>query len=169
MNCRTPGFPVFQYHLDFDRRMLEPTKKKKKIPHVKGQGRSHKEMLGGAQSRWSQIPYLPDGQHTNWRVIMPEKFSHFYEALGPTSDFPTWGSDKGIRNPQGIWLWRSVGFDYKTSTGLGETETLGGHKQILACTRTQGKGAVASKRLSQSLEFWGSPVAACVGRGLPCA
>ena len=40
-----------------------------------------------------------------------------------TSGFPAWGSDKGTRNPQGIWPQRPVGFDYRTSTGLGETWT----------------------------------------------
>jgi len=38
-----------------------------------------------------------------------------------------------------------VGFDYRTSTGLGEIETefLGGtNKQNLVCTKTQGKAAV---------------------------
>ena len=44
-------------------------------------------------------------------------------------------------NPQGIWLWRSGEFDYRTSTGLTK-QTLGGHKQNLVHTRTQEKGAV---------------------------
>ena len=48
--------------------------------------------------------------------------------LGPTTDFPTWGSGKGTENPQGIWLWRPVGFDYRTYTGLG-IETFGGQKE----------------------------------------
>ena len=39
-------------------------------------------------------------------------------------------------------LWSTVGLDYRTPTGLGETETLGGHKQNLVHTRNQGKGAV---------------------------
>ena len=34
-----------------------------------------------------------------------------------------------------------MGFDYRTSTGLGK-QTLGGHKQNLVHTRTQKKGAV---------------------------
>ena len=36
------------------------------------------------------------------------------------TDFPTWGSGKGTENPQGIWLWRPVEFDFRTSTGLGK-------------------------------------------------
>ena len=30
--------------------------------------------------------------------------------------FPAWGSDKGTGSPQGIWPWRPVGFDYRTSS-----------------------------------------------------
>ena len=55
------------------------------------------------------------------------------KVLGPTTDFPTWGSGKGTENPQGIW--RPVGFDYKTYTGLGK-QTLGGYKQNFVHTRT---------------------------------
>ena len=59
-------------------------------------------------------------------------------------------SSKGTGNPQGIWLWRSEGFDYRASTGLEETETLGGHKQNLVCPRTQGEGAVAPPETEQT-------------------
>ena len=57
---------------------------------------------------------------TNWRAIIPKKRSHCAKVLGPTADFPTWRSGKGIENVQGIWLWRPIGFDYRTSTGLGK-------------------------------------------------
>ena len=39
------------------------------------------------------------------------------------SGFPTWGSGNGRRNSQSITLQRLVGFDCRTLTGLGETET----------------------------------------------
>ena len=45
------------------------------------------------------------------------------KVLSPTSGFPTWGSSNRRRNSQRIRLWRLVGFDCRTSTGLGETET----------------------------------------------
>ena len=64
------------------------------------------------------------------------------KVLGPATNFPTWGSGKGIEKPQGIWLWRPVGFDYRTSTGLG-TQTPGGHKWNLLHTRSQEKGAAS--------------------------
>ena len=73
---------------------------------------------------------------------------------GPTTDSPTYGSGKGTEYPQGIWLWRPVGFDYRASIGLGK-QTLGGHKQNLVHTRTQEKGAVTHKRLSQTC-LWAS-------------
>jgi len=79
-------------------------------------------------------------QPTNWRTIISKKFLYCCKVLGPTTDSPSWGSGKGTKNPQGLWLWRLVGFDYRTSTGLGK-EPLGGHKQNLVCTRTQEKGA----------------------------
>ena len=63
------------------------------------------------------------------------------KVLGLTSDFPTWGSGKDNEDPQGIWLWGSVGFDYRISTGLGK-QTLWGEKENLVCTRTQEKGEV---------------------------
>jgi len=60
------------------------------------------------------------------------------KVLGPTTDFPTWGSGKGTENPQGIRHWRPVGFDYRTSIGLGK-ETLRGHKQNLVVHQEPGK------------------------------
>ena len=72
------------------------------------------------------------------------------KLLGPTTNFPTWGSGKGTENPQEIRLWRPVGFDYRTSIGLGK-QTLGGHKQNLVCTRTQEKGAVTPQETDPNL------------------
>ena len=43
-----------------------------------------------------------------------------------------------------------MGFDYRTSTGLGE-QTLGGHKQNLVRTRTQEKGAVTPQETDPDL------------------
>ena len=72
------------------------------------------------------------------------------KVLGPTADFPTWGSGKGTENAQGIWLWRPGGFNYRTSTGL-ERQTLGGHKQNLVRTRSQEKGAVSPQETELDL------------------
>ena len=67
------------------------------------------------------------------------------KVLEPKTEFPTWGSGKGTEKSQGISLWRPVGFDYRTSTGLGK-QTLGGHKENLVHTRTQEKTTVSPKR-----------------------
>jgi len=95
---------------------------------------------------WCVSPTIepPSRQLTNWRTIkqLYQRSSHtVVKVLGPTTDFPTWESSKETENPQGMWFWRPVGFDYRTYTGLGK-QTLGGHKQNLVCTRTQEKGAV---------------------------
>ena len=61
-------------------------------------------------------------------------------------------------------------FDYKASTGLGEIDsTLGGHKQNLVCTRTQGKGAVTSQESEPDLlaSVGGSLSEAWVSSGSP--
>ena len=61
-----------------------------------------------------------------------------------------------------------MGFDYKTSTGLGK-ETRGGHKQNLVQTRTQEKGAVTTQETEPDLpvSIPGSPAEAQVNSGLP--
>ena len=79
----------------------------------------------------SRQPAAEQLYQTNFRTVK--------KILRPIIGFPTWGSGKGTENPQGIW--RPVGFDYKTYTGLGN-QTLRGHKQNLVPIRTQEKGAV---------------------------
>ena len=71
--------------------------------------------------------------------------------MNPTSGFPAWGSDKGTGNPQGIWSWRPVGFDCKTSTGLGVTETpvLEDTNKILSAPRLRGKEQWLHRRLNK--------------------
>ena len=73
------------------------------------------------------------------------------KVLGPTTGLPTWGSGKGTENPQGIRLWRPVGFDYRIFRGL-EKQTLGGNKQSLVHTRSQKKGAETELDLPVSLQ-----------------
>ena len=72
------------------------------------------------------------------------------KVLGSTTDFPMWGSCKGTENPQGIRLWKPVGFDDRTSTPLGK-QTLGRHKQNPVLTRTQEKGAVTPQETEPDL------------------
>ena len=42
-----------------------------------------------------------------------------------------------------------MGFDYRTSTGLGRQTIIGGHKQSLVCTRTQRQEQWPHKRLAR--------------------
>ena len=99
---------------------------------------------------WHVSPTIepPSRQLINWRELYQGISYTVTRVLGPTTVFPVWGSGKGTENPQGIWHWRQVGFDYRTSTGL-EKQILGVHKQSLVCNMTQGK-EVTPQRLSQT-------------------
>ena len=63
-----------------------------------------------------------------------------------------------------------MGFDYRTSIGLGETKTaLGGHKQNLVHAKTQREGAVTPQETEPDLPagVGGSPVEAWAGSDSP--
>ena len=89
------------------------------------------------------------------------------KVLGLTSDFPTCRFGKGSGNPLGIWLWRTVGFDYKTSTGLGKQRLLEGTNKPCA-QKDPGKGAAIPQETEPDLpvSVWGSPAEAWVSSGL---
>ena len=90
------------------------------------------------------------GQPTNCRTIIPKKFSYCYEGCRYHIRLPNLGIKwRGWEPLENLTLKIRI-FDCGTSTGLGETETLGGHKQNLVCTGTQGKGQWPHKRLSQT-------------------
>ena len=77
-------------------------------------------------------------------------------------------SSKGTGNPQGIWLWRSSELDYRTSTGLGKTKTLGGHRQSL-CTQDPEERSSGPTRdwADLPVSVWGSPAEVWVHCGPP--
>ena len=74
---------------------------------------------------WRRSPLAPP--YSPW-ADDPQTAEQLYQrssctvkkVLGFTTDFPPWGSGEGTENPQGIWLLKPVGFDYRTSTGLGK-------------------------------------------------
>ena len=67
------------------------------------------------------------------------------------SDWTDWTESYGAdKSPQGIWLWRPVGFDYRTSMGLGK-QTFGGHRVILVHTRSQEEGPVSPQETESDL------------------
>ena len=73
------------------------------------------------------------------------------KVLNPTLGFPDWRSDKGTKNPHGIWPWGPVGFDYRPSRGLRETDSgLGGHKQNLCPPWPRGEEQWPHWRLNQN-------------------
>ena len=74
------------------------------------------------------------------------------KVLSPTSGFPTWGSGNRRRNPQRIRLWRLAGFDSRTSTGLGETETplMEGIHKVVYAPGCMGKEQWPHRRLNQT-------------------
>ena len=80
-----------------------------------------------------------------------QRHSHTVKkVLGPTTDFPAWGSGEGTEKSQGIWFWRPVGFDYRTYIGLGK-QMLWGHKQNFVSTRSQEKREVTPQKTGPDL------------------
>ena len=129
--------------------MLEPTKK---ISHIQRQRRSYSDMVGEVQSLQNQIQYLQGGWPSNWRTMIPKKFSHRCKGSEPHVRLPNLGSDKGMRNPLGIWPWRPERFDFRISGGLGGTETplLEGSNKTLCTPRLRGKEQWLHRRWNQS-------------------
>ena len=74
------------------------------------------------------------------------------KILSPMSGFPTWGSGNRRRNSQRIRLWRLVGFDCRTLTGLGEKETplLEGTHKVVCPSGPRGKEQWPHRRLNQN-------------------
>ena len=86
------------------------------------------------------------------------------KVLSPKSGFPAWGYNRGTGNPHGIWPGRPVGLDYRTSTGLGETEI-----PVLEGNKTQRKGAATPQETEPKppAGAGGSPVEEGVSGGSP--
>ena len=89
------------------------------------------------------------------------------KKISPPGDTDRASSGKGTENPRGIWLWRPVGFDYRTYTGLGK-QMFGRHEQNLVCPRTQEKGAMTPKEKEPDLpvSVQETPAQARVNSGL---
>lgn len=96
-------------------------------------------------------PYLLDGCLTNWKTIIPQKFSHRSERMSPMSGFPALRSGNRKRNPQRICLWRPVWFDHRNSTSLEETETplLEGAHRVFCTPGPRGE------KSSDPVGYWG--------------
>ena len=93
------------------------------------------------KSSWKRSPLAPPGSQQaddsqTGEQLYQRRSCTAGKVLGPTTDFPTWGSGKETGNPQCIWLWRSAGFDYHSyhlgnPKGFGKLEE--GHVYICIC------------------------------------
>ena len=126
-------------------------------------------MVGRAQLLQNRIPYLPGGQPTNWKIIIPEKFSLRIESPEPLTRLPSLGVWQREEEPpenlalkgHGVWLQEFH------STGGNRSSTLGGHTQGPRHTRTHRKKQWHHTTLGQTyllvleglLLRWGAAVA----------
>ena len=102
------------------------------------------------QSR-NQIPYPPGGRPTNWRTVVPKKLSHCCEGSRSHIRLLSLGIWQRDWRSQGIRLWSSGGFDYRTSVELGETKMplLEDINKTLYAPGPRGKEQWLRMRLSQ--------------------
>ena len=143
----------------------------KKIPNVQRQRKSCNRMVGEEHSWYNQIPYSLGGWPTNWRKIMPKKFSH---CCG--------GSEPHIRLPRLK--------DPTKELGIPRKSDLEGHQDLIIWLpqdlgkqrlqswraqtnpvhiKSQRKGSVTPQKTEPTLSasVRGSPVEVWVGRGSP--
>ena len=71
----------------------------KKIPYTQRQRRCN-EMITGGTIMIKSSPYLPGGQPTNWKIVIPQKFSYRSESPEPTAGFQALESDNGGEAPR---------------------------------------------------------------------
>ena len=146
----------------------------KKIFYTQRQKRSHSETGGWVLSWYNQIPYSPCGWTTNSKIIVLQRFSQGNESSETLIRIPSLGSGISKRKPQSIWLWRLIGLDLMSSTGMRETETPfkeGTHK--LSCALGPRTKQWLHKSwpdlpgvLEDILRRWGSMVTHCEPRTL---
>ena len=104
---------------------------------------------------WLMSPTIEPPSRQSGEQLHQRSFRTVLKVLGCTTDFPTWGSSKETENPQGIWLWRTVGLDYRTSTGRGGNRLLEGTKRCVH----QDPG----KRSSDPTRDWARLACECPG------
>ena len=127
--------------------MLEPTKK---IPHhLKTKKRLQQD--GRRSAVMIKSNPIPAEWQTNWRTIIPKKFSYCCEGSElhvRLLSLGIWQRDwksSGNLNLNASWIWLQ---DFHRT---GEKDsTLGGHKQNLAFIKTQGTGTMTPRRLNQT-------------------
>ena len=107
---------------------------------------------------WQLSPNIkpPSRRTTNWRTITPKKFLHCCGSSRVHKRVPNLGIWQTDWESQGIWLWRPVGFDDRTYTGLGK-QILGEYTQNLVCTRNP------EERSSNPTRDWARLACECPG------
>ena len=93
---------------------------------------------------------LPSRWPTNWRTIIPKKFSHFCKNSRAQIDFPAWRFWQRDWEPLGNLTLKTSGIWLQNFHSTGKM-TFGRHKQSLVCTRTQDKGAVTLQETEAGL------------------
>ena len=135
------------------------------LPHCR-QTLYHLSHRGSYRGRWP----------TYWKATAVKKLSHSWEGSEPHVMLPRLATQQRDGNPQGIWPWRPAGFDYKTSTGLGETKisVLEDKNKTLHTPDSEGRSS-ASTGAEPPASAGGPPAQAWVstarhrGRGLLAA
>ena len=97
-----------------------------------------------------------------WMTIIPKMFSHFCEGSEPHVRLPGLGVQQMVLEFSGNPTLKASGILLQKlhRTGRSRDSTLGGHKQNLLHTKTQGKGAVTPQETEAQLpaSISGSPV-----------
>ena len=96
----------------------------KKIYNLQKQRRNHDKMVGGMLLWYNEIPYLPRGWTTDWKIIILQRFSHRSESSKPHVRL-TWGSSFGLRAS------RAFGFESQQDLSVGASQDF--VKQIIYC------------------------------------
>ena len=139
-----------------NRRTLEPTNKDISSPRTKEklQGDCRRGTITGKSNSIPArfVSHRLESNKTKEVLTLLEGSRHHIRL-------PNLGVQKRDWESPGNLTLRTVGFDYRTPKGLGETDTLGGYKQYLVHTRTQGRGAVTPQETESYLpvSIWGSP------------
>ena len=127
------------------RRTLEPTRKgcprckHKEETTMKCKRRSSTIKINPIPGRWETNKLENDNTKKNSPTGV--------EVLSLMSCFQ---ACKGTGNPQGIWLWRPVGFDSLTSTGLWERLSYQGPNKVVHAPRPRGMEQWPHRGLNQT-------------------
>ena len=97
-------------------------------------------MVGVAPLWYNQIPSPSGGWPTSWRIIILQKFSHRSESSEPHARLPCIGFWHQEEEPSEHLALKASMLDYRSSTGLEETETPlvnGAHRSCVHQVPTQ--------------------------------